>query len=186
MQHEIGNRTYLIAPVEPLDVDGVRTVQVGTGLFLLGFLGLLPFYGRLEETGRTWVLWMCLTGVGLGLLGTSTASAGAATAPSSTRRMADAPVSRWERGGDKNLGYGKRFAELVASGADVDGEARLADTLSLDRRGSSTPARAWVGWPPTCTTAGTASSRPSRIRGLSSSPGVPTRRRRAPARHPRA
>ncbi len=43
--------------------------------------------------------------------------------------MADAPVSRWERGGDKNLGYGRRFAELVASGADVDGEARLADTL---------------------------------------------------------
>ena len=67
--HEIGNRTYLIAPVEPLDVDGVRTVQVGTGLFLLGFLGLLPFYGRLEESGRTWLLWMCLTGVGLGLLG---------------------------------------------------------------------------------------------------------------------
>ena len=68
--HEIGNRTYLIAPVEPLDVDGVRTVQVGTGLFLLGFLGLLPFYGRLEEDGTTWLLWMCLTGVGLGLLGT--------------------------------------------------------------------------------------------------------------------
>ncbi len=69
MQHEIGNRTYLIAPVEPLDVDGVRTVQVGTALFLLGFIGLLPFYGRLEDAGRTWLLWMCLTGVGLGLLG---------------------------------------------------------------------------------------------------------------------
>ncbi|MFC7505625.1 DUF2530 domain-containing protein [Nocardioides sp. CPCC 206347] len=69
-QHEIGNRTYLIAPVEPLDVDGVRTVQVGTGLFLLAFLGLLPFWGRLEEEGQTWLLWMCLTGVGLGLLGT--------------------------------------------------------------------------------------------------------------------
>ncbi|WP_246160273.1 DUF2530 domain-containing protein [Nocardioides humilatus] len=68
-QHEIGNRTYLIAPVEPLDVDGVRTVQVGTGLFLLGFLGLIPFWAPLEEAGRTWLLWMCLTGVGLGLLG---------------------------------------------------------------------------------------------------------------------
>lgn len=68
-QHEIGNRTYLIAPVEPLDVDGVRTVQVGTGLFLLAFIALLPFYGRLQEEGRTWLLWMCLTGVGLGLLG---------------------------------------------------------------------------------------------------------------------
>ena len=69
-QHEIGNRTYLIAPVEPLDVDGVRSVQVGTGLFLLGFLGLIPFWARLEESGHTWLLWMCLTGVGLGLLGT--------------------------------------------------------------------------------------------------------------------
>lgn len=67
--HEIGRRTYLIAPVEPLDVDGVRTVRVGTALFLLGFVGLLPFYGQLEETDRTWLLWMCLTGTGLGFLG---------------------------------------------------------------------------------------------------------------------
>ena len=29
--------------VEPLDVDGVRTAEVGTALWLLGFLGLLPF-----------------------------------------------------------------------------------------------------------------------------------------------
>lgn len=43
--------------------------------------------------------------------------------------MTESPLSRWERGGDKNLGYGRRFAELVESGADVDGEARLADTL---------------------------------------------------------
>ncbi|GAA3681431.1 hypothetical protein GCM10022237_45470 [Nocardioides ginsengisoli] len=68
-QHEIGRRTYLIAPVEPLDVDGVRTVQVGTALFLLAFIGLLPFYGRLQADNRTWLLWMCLTGVGLGVLG---------------------------------------------------------------------------------------------------------------------
>lgn len=68
-RHEIGNRTYLIAPVEPLDVDGVRTVQVGTALFALAFLALLPFYGHLEESETTWLLWMCLAGVGLGLLG---------------------------------------------------------------------------------------------------------------------
>ena len=30
-KHEIGNRTYIVADVEPLDVDGVRTVEVGTG-----------------------------------------------------------------------------------------------------------------------------------------------------------
>jgi SAM-dependent methyltransferase len=43
--------------------------------------------------------------------------------------MTEPPLSRWERGGEKNAGYGRRFAELVESGADVDGEARLADAL---------------------------------------------------------
>ncbi|MEQ4546471.1 DUF2530 domain-containing protein [Nocardioides kribbensis] len=68
-QHEIGNRTYVVADVEPLDIDGVRTVWVGVGLWLLAFVALLPFYGRLEESGRTWWLWTCLSGFGLGLLG---------------------------------------------------------------------------------------------------------------------
>ncbi len=68
-QHEIGNRTFLVADVEPLDVDGVRTVEVGTALWLLGFLALLPFYGELSAQGRTWWLWTALTGFGLGLLG---------------------------------------------------------------------------------------------------------------------
>ena len=67
--HEIGNRTYLVADVDPLDVDGVRTVAVGTGLWLLAFVLLLPFYGRLEETDRLWWLWTCLAGFGLGVLG---------------------------------------------------------------------------------------------------------------------
>jgi len=69
MQHEIGNRTYIVADVDPLDVDGVRTVTVGVGLWLLGFVALLPFYGRLEEAGQGWWLWTCLAGFGLGLFG---------------------------------------------------------------------------------------------------------------------
>lgn len=69
MQHEFRNKTYLLADVEPLDVDGVRTVEVGTVLFFLGFVGLLPFYGALREDGRTWWLWMCLAGMALGLFG---------------------------------------------------------------------------------------------------------------------
>lgn len=68
-QHEIGNRTYIVADVEPLDVDGVRTVEIGSGLWLLAFLALLPFYGTLQETGRLWWLWTCLAGFGLGLCG---------------------------------------------------------------------------------------------------------------------
>ena len=69
-QHEIGNRTFIVADVEPLDVDGVRTVEIGTGLWLLAFLALLPFYGELSAQGRTWWLWTALAGFGLGLLGT--------------------------------------------------------------------------------------------------------------------
>lgn len=68
-QHEIGNRTYVVADVQPLDVDGVRTVEVGVGLWLVAFLGLLPFYGELADTGRLWWLWTCMAGFGLGLLG---------------------------------------------------------------------------------------------------------------------
>ncbi|TIC82016.1 DUF2530 domain-containing protein [Nocardioides sp. GY 10127] len=65
----MGRRTYVVAPVEPLDTDGVRTVTVGTALCFLGFLALIPFYGWLEQTERTWWLWVCLAGTGLGLLG---------------------------------------------------------------------------------------------------------------------
>ena len=42
---------------------------------------------------------------------------------------ASLPPTRWELGGSANDGYGQKFAELVATGQDVDGEARLADTL---------------------------------------------------------
>jgi hypothetical protein len=68
-EHEIGNRTYLVADVEPLDVDGVRTVEVGTIAWAVAFLALLPFYGQLQESDRAWWLWMCLAGAGLGLFG---------------------------------------------------------------------------------------------------------------------
>ena len=66
MKHEIGNRTFIVADVEPLDVDGVRTIEVGTITWLIGFVALLPFYSRLEDDGHTWWLWTCLAGFGLG------------------------------------------------------------------------------------------------------------------------
>lgn len=69
MKHEIGKRTFVVADVEPFDTDGVRTITVGTALWLVAFVALLPFYGRLEETGRTWWLWACMAGFGLGLFG---------------------------------------------------------------------------------------------------------------------
>jgi hypothetical protein len=67
--HRIGKKTYLVADVAPLDVDGIRTLIVGTGLWGLAFLGLLPFYGRLTDDGRAWWLWTCMAGFGLGLIG---------------------------------------------------------------------------------------------------------------------
>jgi hypothetical protein len=69
MVHEIGNRTYIVAPVEPLDLDGVRTMQVGTALWAVALVLLLPFYGRLREDGHLWWLWTCVAGFGLGLVG---------------------------------------------------------------------------------------------------------------------
>ncbi|MFC7488614.1 class I SAM-dependent methyltransferase [Knoellia sp. CPCC 206453] len=47
--------------------------------------------------------------------------------------MSEIPLSRWALGGEATRGYGPRFAELVAQGEDVDGEARLADALSPRR-----------------------------------------------------
>ena len=67
--HEIGKRTYIVADVDPLDVDGVRTVAVGAAMWLVGFVLLLPFAGRLADTDRLWWLWTCLAGFGLGVIG---------------------------------------------------------------------------------------------------------------------
>ena len=52
-----------------LDVDGVRTVQVGIALWVVGFVATLPFYGRLRDAGHGWMIWTCAAGCGLGLLG---------------------------------------------------------------------------------------------------------------------
>lgn len=38
--------------------------------------------------------------------------------------------TRWEQSGDRRRGYGERFANLIRAGQDVEGEARLADTLA--------------------------------------------------------
>jgi len=45
----------------------------------------------------------------------------------------DLPPTRWEGPTDIGRGYGVHFADLIASGADVEGEARLADVLAPRR-----------------------------------------------------
>ena len=39
------------------------------------------------------------------------------------------PKTRWELAGERNRGYGQHFAALLAEGADMTGEARIADAL---------------------------------------------------------
>ncbi len=42
----------------------------------------------------------------------------------------DLPPTRWEQPWPSGRGYGARFAQLIADGEDVEGEARLADALA--------------------------------------------------------
>jgi hypothetical protein len=58
----------LVTP-QPVQVDSRRIVLIGTALWTLGFLGLLPFWGWLgRHDHRVW-LWTCLAGALLGALG---------------------------------------------------------------------------------------------------------------------
>jgi Protein of unknown function (DUF2530) len=66
---EIGHKTYVTATVQPLDVTGVRTVAVGTTLWFLVLVCLLPFYSTLEDDGHVWWIWTCVAGIALGGVG---------------------------------------------------------------------------------------------------------------------
>ncbi|EFQ82536.1 hypothetical protein HMPREF0063_11745 [Aeromicrobium marinum DSM 15272] len=66
---EIGNTTHRVAEVEPMDVDGVRTMVVGTIVWGVAALALVPFVGTLEESDRMWWLWAAVAGFGLGCIG---------------------------------------------------------------------------------------------------------------------
>lgn len=58
--------------------------------------------------------------------------------------MTDLPLTRWELGGDASTGYAVRFGQLIEQGADIDGEARLADTL-VERGATILDAGAGIG-----------------------------------------
>jgi Protein of unknown function (DUF2530) len=55
--------------VRPVDVDGVRTVAIGTVMWAVAFVVLAVFRDELDDQGMGWWLWTCLAGIGLGLLG---------------------------------------------------------------------------------------------------------------------
>lgn len=62
--------------------------------------------------------------------------------------------TRWDV--SANDSYGPTFDRLVREGADVHGEARLADVLLPGAAACSTRAPAWVGWRPSWPRADTA------------------------------
>jgi Flp pilus assembly protein TadB len=62
-------RHHIVADVEPLDVDGVRTVAVGSVAWIVAFVAMLPFIGTLRDHDRLSWLWICIAGFGLGLIG---------------------------------------------------------------------------------------------------------------------
>jgi hypothetical protein len=66
---EIGGTTHRVAEVQPMDVDGVRTMTVGTVLWGFAAAAMLPFLGRLEVAGHGWWFWTAVAGFGLGLIG---------------------------------------------------------------------------------------------------------------------
>ncbi|MFL6071439.1 MAG: DUF2530 domain-containing protein [Actinomycetes bacterium] len=55
--------------VAPLDVDAVRTVQIGTGLWAVALVVTLLLRDELRDDGRVWWIWTCVAGVLLGLVG---------------------------------------------------------------------------------------------------------------------
>lgn len=56
-------------PPEPVEAHTTRIVLIGTVLWALAFLALLPFGDELADADRSSWPWVCLAGVGLGLLG---------------------------------------------------------------------------------------------------------------------
>lgn len=55
--------------VAPLDVDAVRTVQVGTALWAVALVVALVLRDQLSDDGREWWIWTCIAGVLLGVAG---------------------------------------------------------------------------------------------------------------------
>ncbi len=53
----------------PREADDVRVVTIGTVIWLVLLVGLLPFTSRLRADGHLWWIATCSVGTGLGALG---------------------------------------------------------------------------------------------------------------------
>jgi drug/metabolite transporter (DMT)-like permease len=66
----MADKRELVQP-PAVEINARRIVAIGTALFFLGFLVLLPFYGWLGRHDHRLWLWTCLAGALLGVLGYS-------------------------------------------------------------------------------------------------------------------
>jgi len=55
--------------LEPLDVDGIAAITVGTVAFAVALVVCLVTRTSLADAGRTWWIWVCASGTLLGLAG---------------------------------------------------------------------------------------------------------------------
>jgi MFS family permease len=60
----------LVTP-PPAQINARRIVAIGTLIWFIGFVVLLPFYGWLGDHGHRIWLWTCLAGWILGLIGSA-------------------------------------------------------------------------------------------------------------------
>ena len=60
----------LVVP-PPVQINARRIVAIGTLLWFVAFVALLPFYGWLGDHGHRIWLWTCLAGWILGLIGSA-------------------------------------------------------------------------------------------------------------------
>ena len=56
-------------PPDPLPFDGVRTITIGTLLWLVALVALLPFWDDLKQDGHLWFIATAAVGTGLGFIG---------------------------------------------------------------------------------------------------------------------
>jgi hypothetical protein len=52
-----------------MEVNEAKVIWIGIGLWTAAFLILLPFRKTLMQDGHGWLLYTCLAGAGLGMLG---------------------------------------------------------------------------------------------------------------------
>jgi hypothetical protein len=64
-----GGGSDRLPELEPLPYDGVLSVTVGTAVWFVALVIMLPLAGRLNDDGHLWWLATAAVGFGLGLLG---------------------------------------------------------------------------------------------------------------------